>query len=220
MNKNVPSAEGQRRTKRGLMTAAVAGIALGAVLHGPALSTSVDLLHQVFGKESAVEEAVERMVDRVYGKTVFVHCAPVEGAHGQASTLYRTIRLDLSTCHALEGIVSNPEAVNPKDENVVGAMYTVAHESSHINGAGLNGEDDEGVASCLGAQRSQEVAEGFGIPADKATTIGELAAVYANAAPRADYAIPDGCEDNGIYDINAPGDHFPFDPIESFLKGD
>ncbi len=220
MNKNRLGAEGQRRTKRGLMITALAGIATGMVLHGPSPSVSADLWHQAFGKKSAVEEAVEQMTDKVYDKTVFVHCAPIEGTHGQASPLYRTVRLNLSTCHALEDIISNPETVNPEDKNVVSAVYTIAHEVSHVDGAGFNREHDEGVTSCLGAQRSQEVAAGLGIPADKANAIGKLVTIYANAAPRADYAIPDGCEDNGIYDINAPGDHFPVDPLESFLKGD
>jgi hypothetical protein len=212
--------ESQRRAKHGLMATAIAGIATGAVLHGPSPSTSADLLHQAFGKENVAERAVEQMADNIYRRTVFVHCAPTEGAHGEASTLYRTIRLNPSTCRVLEGIVSNPEVVNPEDEQVVSAVYATAHEFSHVDGADLNGEHDEGITSCVGAQRSQEVAEGLGIPSDKAHIIGERAAIYANAAPRADYAIPDGCKDNGSYDINARGNHFPVDPIDSFLKGD
>ncbi len=191
-------------------------------MHGPHPQTMADALHQVTGKESVAEKTVEDLIKRRYGKTVLVHCAPIANpaTQGNVSVMYRTMRLTPAVCNTITDIIANPAAVDPADKQIVSNIYNLSHEISHTDGAGLRQERDEGVTSCLGAQRSQEVAEALGIPTDKANTIGSLAAVYANKPPRPEYAIPAGCEDGGRYDINAPGGHFPFDPVKAFVNGD
>lgn len=214
----------QRNFRRAGMAGAFAGIATGVVLFGPRPMIAADLAHQVSGNKTPVERAVEDMVDATYDTAVFVHCAPTgtsdgHDTQGRASSLYHTIRLTPAICATIGNIITSPSAIDAADANVVLAVGAVAHEASHVDGAGLYKEHDEGVTQCLTAQRSAEVAEGFGVPSDKALAIGKAVAASVFEAPADDYAIPAGCANGDIYDINAPGDLFPYDPVEAFING-
>lgn len=203
------------------MGTAIVGIVAGAVVLGPRPSVVADMAHGVSGRENAVERAVDRIAAEKYGVTVLTHCAPIGGKRaGQASLIYPTIRLKPSVCDTLAGILADPAAVDPKNADNAIAILGVAHELSHEDGAGLHQGDNEGVTQCLGVQRSQEVAEGFGIPLEKAKIIGDLAALAAAAPANPEYATPAGCVDGGKYDINVPGaPHFPQDSAQAFISG-
>lgn len=219
MNKWGP--DRHRVARRSLMGTAFAGIVIGAVMFGPRPSVVADMAHGASGNENAVERTVDRIAAEKYGVTVLTHCAPLGGKRaGQASLIYPTIRLKPSICNTLNGILADPAAVDPKNADNALAILDAAHELSHKDGAGLHEEGNEGVTQCLGAQRSQEVAEGFGIPVEKAKIIGDLAAIAAAAPPNPEYTPPAGCVDGGKYDINVPsGPHFPRSAAAAFVSG-
>lgn len=215
---------GSNGTKRTLMAANLAAIAVGIGLQAPSPGVAADLLHQVSGQQAPVETALVQVARDLYGSRVFAHCAPIEGGHGKASPLYRTIRLDTQTCKILGDVIAHPESADNEANrrDVATAVYTYAHEISHVvepDGAKPNWKYDEGITSCIGAQRSEEIAGALGISGPTANAIGALAAVVANAAPNQEYNIPTECKDGGRYDINAPGNHFPQNPTAAYING-
>ena len=217
MNRLTPENHG--KVRRASIVGTLAAMTTTIAVFGPAPSTSADLIHHALGRDTTVELTLEQLAAETYHRTVFAHCAPTPGSYGQSSPRYHTVRLNPSVCDVLGKIIANPEAVDPNNSDTVIAILATAHELSHVDGAGLHKEDDEGVTQCLGAQRSEQVAEELGIPIEKAKIIGDLAASAADAPPKPEYTIPSGCVDGGVYDINAPGNHFPEDPIAAFLKG-
>lgn len=163
-------------------------------------------------RQSAAERVFARESSRIVGRPVSVVCDS-SGAHtgvlndadGAAIVGGKTAWLDPRICMtlynlAIRGRVDSFDATS-------WAVLVLAHESWHLRGQG-----NEGVTNCLGLQSGVELGQRLGLgPSVAAHMMRYRYEINATefSLGRLDYMLPEGCANNGRYDLHPLLKRFP-----------